>query len=322
MTLIKSTSRQEYRDTNGIVVVSNTNFKTFKSFSVSRTIDGVCGEFKIVISRPKSGKNPFKTGNIIDIQLDGVQIMRGKIYNVSLQGDATTDDIVLSGRDITADLIDSTVPDDSKVYTDGVNIFDIATKIILSKGLSKDIQVINSTGSPVKSFIFGSKEIISCRIGETVISFLQRYCRKKQLFLNTDAFGNLVFFKAKGVSTGNQIINRFKDDNNNVIEYKTKYDITQRFNKYICKSQSSALWGESTEVNTDGEATDFAIDFGRELEFKMEEGSIDASETRKRAQEESNVRRARGFEYLVTVQGFTQKTLWRTNQFVQVFDGF
>lgn len=317
MTLVPITSRQAYKDSKGIVTVSNTNYKTFKSFTISRSIDNVCGEFEIVLSRPENSQSPFRQGDTIDIQLDGFQVMRGIIYTTGLSGDASADNIVLKGRDTTADLIDSTVPDDSKVYVAGVNIFDIATSIIDSKGLGEDIAVINQTGGVIAPFT--EEEIVSCSTGDTVIEFLQKYCRKRQLFLTTDNHGNLVFFKADGIRTGNSLINQFNGDGNNVITYDTTYSIADRFSRYICKSQNSDAW-EDLVVDAVGSASDIDISSKREFEFKMEEGSVDDVECRGRAAEEANVRRARGFRYEVTVQGFKDNTTWGIDQFVNVVD--
>lgn len=305
-----------YKDTKSVVSVFDTQYKTFKRVVVSRTIDGVCGEFTIIMSRPAGGVIPFKSGDVLDIRLDGQQVMRGKIYSINPEGDALHDFIVMSGRDITGDLIDSTVPDDSKVYTAGVSIFDIANKIIQSKGMSDEIKVIDRAGGIAP---FETTEIVTCNIGNTVIGFLQKYSRKRQLFINTSRRGDLVFFKAAGETTGNRIINQFKNNDNNVIEYKAKFDIADRYFKYICKTQKSDAWA-SGEVDSTGEALDTEISKFREKEFKLEEGFSGSEECAERAIEEANVRRARSFEYTVTVQGFRDKQLWNVNQFVDVAD--
>ena len=315
--------RQTYKDNSSIVRVSNTNYKTFKSFKISKSIDGVCGEFDIVISRPVVGDIPLKSGDVIDIQLDDVQVMRGKIYETTLEGDAGTDNIVFSGRDITGDLIDSTVPDSAKVYDSdgkegsGISILTIANSIIAAKGMTGIISVIDGTESTIRSF--NKDEIVSCKMGWTVVKFLHDYCRKRQLFLNTDEYGNLVFFKAKGIVTGNNIINNSKNNNNNVTSYKVKNNISKRFYKYICKTQSTTGWA-SLNVDAQGIAYDPDISKYREYEFKIEENTANSATCRAWATEESNVRRARAFEYSVTVQGFGDKVMWATNQLVNVSD--
>jgi len=277
----------------------------------------VCGEFAITLSRPADNKSTFKAGDVIDIRLDGTQIMRGKVYTVDVEGDAFDDYIVISGRDITGDLVDSTVPDNSKVYTDGVSLLDIASKILQSKRMTKIININNSTGGPIVPFT--KDEIISCEIGDTIIEFLMKYCRKRQIFLNTSPSGSLVFFKADGKTTGNRIINNFKNNNNNVTDYKAKFGIADRFYKYTCKTQSSGGWSDG-EVDSQASVFDPGVDIFRETEFKLEEGFSGSDECKKRAAEESNVRRARAFEYEATVVGFKDKVLWGVNQLVTVSD--
>ena len=320
MSLIRNSNKLRFSDDKVTVSVEGVTYKTFKSVNVVRTIDDVAGSFSVAISKPSGTVKDFKTGNIIFIKLDGVQVMRGKIYEIKVIGDSGNKGILLSGRDITGDLIDSSVPDGSKVFTDGVTLIAIAEKIITSLGLNVVMRVLDKSGGKIQPF--SKVEIVSCQVGDTVIEFLSKYCRKRQLFLNTDAFSNLILFKATGEDTGNRIINQDIDNENNVISYKVKSNISKRFNKYICKVQDSDAWvggGDST-VDAVGVAFDPAIQGSRIHEFKMEEESPSSEECRKRAAEESNVRRARGFEYIVTVQGFKDKVTWAVNQFVTVSD--
>jgi len=314
---LKRVTGRSYRDTDSTVTTFNTSFKTFKRVVVSRSIDNVCGEFSITLTRPVDNSTPFKVGEVLDIKIDNTQVMRGKIYSIDPEGDAGDDVIIISGRDITGDLIDSTVPDDSKVYTDGARLFDIAGSIIRSKGMDKVLTAVNGTGAEIDPFT--TTEIISCEIGDTVVEFLFKYCRKRQVFLNTTVNGNLLFFRANGRETGNRVINLLSDNENNVISYKAKFNLAQRFYKYICKTQSSEAW-TSGAVDSQGEALDTGVSNFRELEFKLEEGFNGASECKARAIEEANVRRARAFEYSATVQGFKDKVMWGINQFVTVHD--
>jgi len=311
---ITKKGRELYTSDRSVITISNVNYTDFKSFKVSRSVDDVCGSFSIEISRPFD--NPFKTGVVIDIVLDDIVLMRGKIYNVKLRGDHKTDNIILSGRDITGDLIDSTVPDNAKVYTSGVNIEDIASRVITALGLS-GIGIFNATGSAIEPF--AEDEIVSCETEKRAVEFLQDYCRKRQLFLNTDETGSLIFFRATGEDRGNRIINLQKDNNNNVISWDLNNDISERFGKYICKVQSDRDY--ETDVDITGEAFDTEISESRQLEFILEEAGTQ-QECTNRAIEESNIRRARAFEYTVTVRGFEDKTLWTVNQLVDVDDFF
>ena len=305
--------RKRYKSERSVITVSNANYTEFKSFTVSRSVDDVCGSFNIEISRPVD--NPFKTGVTIDIVIDDNRLMRGKIYNVKPRGDAKTDNIIISGRDITGDIIDSTVPDEAKVFTGSLTIQDIAHRIMVSLGLP--ILTVNATGSPIEPFT--EDEIISCETGSTVDEFLQDYCRKRQLFINTDSEGRLVFFKGTGVNEGNKIVNLEKDDNNNAKSWDVDYNISERFHKYICKVQDEEDYQESVDIS--GQAIDTEIEEGRELEFILEEAGTQ-QECTNRAIEESNIRRARAFEATYVVQGFEDKTLWAVNQLVDINDFF
>lgn len=319
MTLVPVQDILNYRVSDSIVKL-DINYSYFKGFRVSRSIDDVCGEFYIIITNSTVTKVPvIRAGDVIDIQIEGNQIMRGKVYEVSIQGDATSSDIVLSGRDITGDIIDSTVPDDSKVFVEEVDIFDIAGKVINSLGLSSSIGISNPSGKPIKPF--EASEIIVCKVGEKAVKFLHDYCRKRQIFLNTDEWGNLVFFKPLGIKSGNRLLNQKHNNNNNIISYSVKHSICDRYFLYTCKTQSSSGWKNRgiSNVGTEGSALDPAISSSRQYEFLLEEGGDD-TEAGDRAIEECNVRRARAFEYTVVVTGFRDVNFWRVGQLVDVQD--
>lgn len=316
MGLIFDLNKDTYNERFSVVKVDNNNYMTFKSFNVKRSIDDVCGTFSIELSRPPSGKNPFKSQDVIDIVLDGVQVMRGKIYETQLDGTAIEDNITIAGRDITGDIIDSTVPEGAKVFSDGVGMFDIASKIITSLGLGETIPILNLTGEKIEPF--SKDELVTVDAGTTVAEILMKYATKRQLFINTGPTGQLVFFKANGSDSGNVLVNKFKSNENNVIGYKTKFNTSERFYRYICYSQDSNGW-DALDMNTAGVAFDTQIATHRQLEFMMEEGGKQ-SEVKLRAEEEANIRKARAFEYEALVQGFKQKTPWQTNKFIEIQD--
>ena len=292
----------------------------YKKIVVGRSMDNVCGYFEITVDRGFYDRSVAFPGQVVNIELDNRQIMRGRIYRVVSLGDASSGDIVISGRDVTGDLVDSTVPEGAKIFASGVDILTIGRGVINGLGLGFLIGAYLQGQNTIEPF--SGEDVISDITAVSAIDFLHRYCRKRQLILNTDIFGNLLFKKAEGTRSNNEIINKFRGTNNNVISYRGTYDISKRYRKYICRSQDAELWS-SEEVDSSGTAldTDPLLYEGRELEFRMEEGA-DGSEALKRAEEESNLRRSRAFTYTAIVEGFEDKTLWAIDRVVKVVDDF
>ena len=327
----------DYTVPNMAVLVGGREYTRFKSYSISRSVDDICGSFSLVLTTPLN--NPFELDSVIDIFIDSKQVMRGKVYSVEKTTDNNINDLMIYGRDITGDLIDSTVPDSCKTFlavNDGVttlSIFDIAVSMIEAAGMSKLISCINKAGVIEP---FSSDEIIVYRFGDTISDHLTRYCRKRQLFLNTDEMGNLVFFRATGSDNKNCLYAQYNGKNNNVISRSTKNSIHDRFYKYICRSQDAGNWGtilsalglgeddEDRDIDANGEAFDRSPDIKntfRVLEFKLEKGGNDADCTG-RAIEEAGLRRARAFRYSATVRGYSDIAPWSVDQIVKIVDDF
>jgi prophage tail gpP-like protein len=307
-----------------VILIDGKTYSEMKKCTVTRHVDTVCGTFSLHLPTDKT--NPFKIGSVLSIKMGGAQVMRGKVYCLEQVIGPEKDEIVVSGRDITGDLVDSTVPDSCKVFGAGVHILDIAKKIVAERGFEKSIFCYNNAGDVQP---FSEDEIITCEVGDTISDFLMRYCRKRQLFLNTDPFGNLIFFRADGVDTGNNIQHLTTSNANNVIERSIKRISHECFNRYICRSQELDAWeslksvasgGEERDVDTFGEAFDSRPEnAGRELEFLLEKGGSSADCTA-RATEEADVRRSRAFEYSVKVKGYRDIKPWAVNQLVNILD--
>lgn len=305
--------------------INGSPFTLWKSASVQRSIDSNAGAFRFTNSSSAPIANyPVKAGDFVEILVNNKRKIAGFIDEISGSQDDTSHNLDVSGRDNTADLIDSNVPDDSKVIEGPISLKGLAEKIIKSLGLS-----IAVTSSVTGLEDFTDSDLQSASSGETCMAFLVKFARKQQVYLIPDGNGNLLIFRPdKSNKAQTPLIHRQGERNNNVLTYSFKQSQQDRFRTYKCRSQDNIGFDTEAEYDQDGasrkgEATDTQMRKTRYCEFVAEE-TMKSKTCEQRAAEESNIRRALGIEYVVSVAGVAQGngTLWDIGQYVTVQDEY
>jgi prophage tail gpP-like protein len=301
-------------------------FSLWKTAKASRSIDLNAGVFQFTNSTglPET-QSPVKAGDFVEILVSGVRKVAGFVDDVSGSGDDRKGNIVtFSGRDATADIIDSSVPDEGKVSEGPISLKALCEKVINS--LSSSVKVIVEVEGLSE---FTSEDLQAAGSGDSAMGYLVSFARKRQVYLVPDGSGNLVIFRPDKTNMAKSpLLHKINGNTNNVKTYRFRKSQQNRFNRYLCRSQdnfgfsiSADYSGEGT--NRNGEAIDSGVRASRYLEIQAEE-SMDDAECKERASEEANIRRVAGQEYIATVAGFTQNdgTVWDFGQFVTIDDDF
>jgi prophage tail gpP-like protein len=307
--------------------VKGNRFDGFTDISVFRSVEAISGSFSFSATNDDVTLFPIEAGDACRVFIDNEGVIDGFVESLQVSYDAGTHSIATSGRDKTADVIDSSVIG-KKEFVGPVSLTDIITTA-LSQNEITGISVINKAGS-IEGFKEG--EFFSAEIGATVFEFIEKYARKRQVLLTTDGEGNIVLARA-GTDAAIVTLQNIKGGTeNNILSANINYDFTQRFNKYTMESQlnpSASAFGADVDnanvANQSGTDTDKKIRESRQL--RIMSGSSDASgDLGNLATWHANLRRARSTDYSVVVQGFhqdkTQTRLWVPNQLVQIIDEF
>jgi len=274
--------------------INNEKYNRWISASISRSIDNASGDFSLTTAEVVA-----RVGDSVDILVDGKNYIKGFVDSIGATNgiDGKTFDIF--GRDRIADLIDSSLPDGVKNFKSGSTIENIIRKILDALDM-KDVEIINQAGT-IKPF--SSMEIVAGGAGANAFDLISNYARKRGVFLNSDGNGNLILFKISG-----DVFQEFNFNRENILESQLEINHSERFNRYVVKSQaqSTSDWGSSTSsVFRRGNAGDKNIRAQRYMEIVAEE-SMSNAECLTRANEESNIRRARSLSYTLKVPGFAQ----------------
>lgn len=306
--------------------INGAPFRLWKSATVQRSIDSNAGAFRFTNSTGATAGTayPVKTGDWVEILINGVRKIAGFVDEISGSQDESSHNVDVSGRDNTADLIDSSVPDAAKV-TEGP----VSLKKLIESTISAIGATIKVTSTITGLADFSGDELQTAGSGESCMSYLVSFARKRQVYLVPDGAGGLLIYRPdRSNRATTAIIHKPGEANNNVVTYSFRQSLQDRFNRYLCRSQDNVgsdplaeYFGEGS--NRNGTAADGKIRKSRYLEIQAEQ-SMDSNTCAERAAEEANIRRASGTTYTVSVPGAAQAdgTLWDFGQFVRVQDDY
>ncbi len=302
--------------------VNGTRFTLWESVNVQTTLDKVCGQFQFQTSnKPKD--YPVKPGDDVQILITGEPVMTGKVFEKRTSGSKDSNTVTIMGRDKTADILDSSLPDSAKNIEGQTTLKALCEKVI--SGLGADIKVIDKTGGIDP---FTDKESEYGASVSNALNFLEGFAKKRQVYLPTDADGNLVLFKPDTSNKAtSKLLHEENGDQNNVLTWQSFESHTQRYGKYVCRSQDNFGYDDDADIESGndrkGESIDSEIRGSRYLELSAEESMPDA-ECKNRAKEENNLRRAKGLVYRCQVASAAQESgeLWSAGQFITVRDDY
>ena len=180
--------------------------------------------------------------------------------------------------------------------------------------------------------IFSANEIVAAEVGEMASDFLEKYAKKRQLILSTDGAGNIIYTRAENVIISDFININTGINQGNVLSAEMSVDDSKRFGKYILISQSNASGNgaiddsEQSSVEEETYTTATSIDdeirSARIFNFISDTTLQDQKSRQDRADWEKNVRKANGFIYSLTIQGFknSKGVIWRPNMLININD--
>lgn len=305
--------------------INGVQYTNFTSASCQLRLDALSNDFSFSAVAPDGQPLPFKGGDECKVIVNNETVLTGYIEIIGVDYDGENHIVTVSGRDKTADLLDSTLDDFDDVRGDGLTLKALIEKVIAKLGLS--IQVIDEVNPKAFSI---TEDIAAPEPGGNSFEFIEQYARKRQVLLTSNADGNIVISSNSGVTAVGAVQHIIGADDNNVISSSFSYDTTGRYNNYRMSSglNPTALnFAGDTDlaslVNQGGGVFDDEIRKGRQLVLISETPYSDG-DCEKRANWEADVRKARGLLYSAVVPDFTAdgENLWSINKLYQVVDDF
>ena len=299
-------------------------------------MDTLADSFTIEASSEDAQSLPFLGGESCKIFVDGERVLTGFIEKVKASGDPESHSITISGRSKPADIIDSALDSETsagEIFSDlrpPISLKTVIERTIDSLGGDAKILVVDEANpDPFNE----AEDLIAPEPGDNAFDFIEKWARKRQVLLTSNGDGNIVIIRGSATRIDAFLIHRVNSNDNNVISWGVDYDLTTRFNRYKMPSQHNLIAivlagltsADSIVDQGGGEnvVTDKNVRPGRQMVIVPEANSSDA-ESKKRAQWEKNIRKARSRVYSAVVDGYRNQTgdLWRVNQLIRVDDAF
>lgn len=307
--------------------VNGVQYTNFTAASCELRLDSLSSTFRFDAVAPNGQALPFKGGEACKVIVDGVTVLTGFIEVVSVDYNGSDHTISVSGRDKTADLIDSTIDDIDDIRGDGLTLKALIGKVIEQLGL--DIQVIDEVEPEPYN---AAEDIAAPEPGDNAFQFIEKYAKKRQVLLTSNGDGNIVIATNSGQTAEGAVQHIIGAEDNNVIASSFSYDTTGRYNAYKIASGLNPvalnLAGDTdlaSLVNQGGGVFDADIRVGRQL-IIISEAPFSDGPCEDRAKWEADIRRARGLVYSATVPSFrvdgNQGDLWQINRIYQIVDDF
>lgn len=289
--------------------VENVDYGGWTSMEVVRSLEQLAGTFDLTVSESWASSGvavhrPLRPGQLCQVLLDGKSVMAGQIDDVAPQYDARTHSVRVSGRDLTADLVDCSA---ATGRWKGIPLTQLA--LILCEPFGIDVAADVDTGLFFREF--------AVEEGETVFEALSRAARMRAAFLVSNGKGGILITRA---SRG--VISTQLNRPGNILAASAVYSLKERFSDYTVKGQQSGdddVWGGAA-AQPWGSAEDDGVSRYRPLLVLAEDQGGDA-DFAQRATWERAVRLGKGTRVEITVQGWTHADgLWTPNCQVHVSD--
>lgn len=289
-----------------IFYVGNKIYEGFKNIRLSRSLTALTGSFEIVVvDKWQAEKKDFelKPGLPISCTVGGKPVFAGYIDKMEISMMPDTRNITISGRDKTGDLVDCSHIGRNEF--NNMRLDAIAREMVKPFGM--DVIIFGDPGDPFSKF--------NITQGDTVFQALEKLAKQRKYLLTTSPVGNLIFEKKGILRASTDLI-----EGVNIKSSAISLDNTERFSKYIVKSQAVGILGEASDATQGkGQSEDEGITRYRPV-IILNETQGDGKTAQQRAEWESQLRAAKSCTVNCVVVEWTQKAgeLWAVNQLVYI----
>ncbi len=210
-------------------------FEEIISAEIIRDLEEISGGFKIECldmarmqaARPAwwrfgSARGPLQPGERVVIALDGEVVLVGWLDRVEVNYGPDKVSMLLSGRDVTGDLVDCAAAPDGPAEYSGLTLTELCARICAPFGISVTADV--DVGAPFPKF--------GIEPAETAMSAIEKACRQRAVLAVSDGVGGLLLTRGgQGKAPAPLIFGE------NIQTLDATFDQSERYAEYICKGQ-------------------------------------------------------------------------------------
>ena len=294
----------------GVVLkLGGSDFGGWKSVTVERSIQQGTGTFRLSVTERYPDQITawrIKPDAECRLLMDGHQAIHGFVDSVDRAFDKSSRSVEVRGRDKTADVVDCCA---SPTEFKGLRLDAIASRLLQPYGIGVVVAPGTVLGAAFPRW--------AVEPGETIWECIERAARQRALLVITNGDGDLVI-----TGPGTSRFPTALVEGVNILSATFNVDHSQRFHTYKALAQSNdERWDKAeSAAHLDDHIIDKSVRKPRTVVFSAED-IADGVTIKQRAIWERNVRRGRGMNVSVTVQGLSDPVggLWMPNQMIPVW---
>lgn len=282
----------------------------WKSYRIQLGMRQLAGQFELTLTELWAGqatRREIPEGAACEVYYDGELLVTGYIDAVMPTYDAQQHQVVVTGRDKTADLVDCSAPPTQFI---GRGLAAVARELCAPFG----INVIDHAGANAPFTSLKPND------GESVFDVLRQAAEVRGVLLVTDGKGNLLITRA-----GRERADDGLTLGSNILSASGNRDYREVYSTYTLKGQQPGDddWYRENVAGVTAKATDSRIQRHRPLTI-IADGPVDAASARTRVNWERNSRWGNSQTITYTVTGHRQESgaLWRHGLLVNVTDAY
>ncbi len=313
-------------DNNLEIDINGQRFTGFTYASVARSMDALCGTFffSTTVKEDADGliANGLKMDDKVEIFIDDQKVMTGYIEELSIDADVNSHELSFGGRDITSDIIDSSMPEFS--YNNSKNFKNLIEGVLKKADIK--IKVINNlTSQDLDTLNFNAFEGDgkAANLDSTIFDFFDHFAKQKQVLLLTNENGDLVITREESKVSPGALTCKTNNNNNNIISANVNINTYERFAKVNISAQDSNAVDKNL-TNQEGFATDSQIRKSKQQRIFYPNKTTDPNALQNMSQWHVNMYKAKGTRYSTVTQGYyaqpVSEILWEINTLVDVED--
>lgn len=276
---------------------------SYSSIEVLKTIQAGAGAFSFSIGAIDL---PHQLADTIKINIDGSQVLVGKIEAINAVADESDSIYIFQGRDNTGTAIDSTF-DKMIEYARNLSLKDLVKEVLSPYSLTAEQE--NTTNN------FTAGELPTAEVGENVFKFCDKLARIRSSIITSGNDGNfLITDRGKNKASDNITYG----NGGNIYKREFIHNDTLEFDKYTVYSQNNSIQDDLNNlVNISGSSGS-----GLRTKGLLENNSLDNGECKARAEFEQDLDKRKAQTYIANIANHSQSNgnIWDRNLKVKLQD--
>ncbi len=293
------------------LIINGAKYGGWKDVEITRSMETLSGRFRLGLTERWPGQNvdrPIRLSDSCAVRIGNDTVITGYVDDIEQSYDATSHTLTITGRDKSGDLVDCSAKHNPGQWKNQ-SLEAIAQDLTQPFGISVKTEV--PTGERFKTFAIEQ--------GETVLEVIERLCKLRGLLCIPDGSGNIVITRTDRAKAGVALIT-----GENILKGSIRLSAKEQYSEITVKGQTEGSDTVKPKVNTtpSAQSRDASVRRHRPL-IVLAEGQANGGICQQRADWETAIRKAKGFEVEYAVADWRQGQtgpLWSINQRIRVRD--